>query len=178
MSVARLERVSGSPLALSLRTGWLRRIRFALIASWRGASLDRELAAGAPPHADALLAVRARRITRRRGRVRVADGLARAMRDARSTGGFSAAVRPDRREVLAARPVLGALDRRLRGPEPVTARGMALLLALLTDGGSPLYLRSEPGALGSQLRAAAAALEPPDRSEETPVARAREEALG
>jgi hypothetical protein len=33
--------------------------------------------------------------------------------------------------------------------------------ALLTDGTSSLYRPTEPGALGSRLRAAAAALEPP-----------------
>jgi hypothetical protein len=93
-------------------------------------------------------------------RARVADGLARAVRDALSGPGFSAAVRPDRREVLAARTVPSVLDLRLRAPEPVTARGVALLRELLIDGAGPLYRCSEPGALGSRLRAAAAALGP------------------
>jgi hypothetical protein len=92
----------------------------------------------------------------------VAAGLARAVRDAEAAShGFSAAVQPDRREVLAARTVIATLRRRLRAPEPVTARGVILLRGLLTDGNGPLYLPSEPGALGSRLRAAAAALEPP-----------------
>jgi hypothetical protein len=65
--------------------------------------------------------------------------------------------------VLAASTVLAAIDRRLRAPHPVTAEGMAQLLVLLTDGDSALYHRSEPGALGSRLRAAAATLEPADR---------------
>ena len=77
--------------------------------------------------------------------------------------GFTAAVRPHRREVLAARTVIEALERRLRAPEPVSARGMAILGGLLTEGTSPLYRPDEPGALGSQLRAAAAALEPASR---------------
>ena len=77
--------------------------------------------------------------------------------------GFTAAVRPHRREVLAARTVIETLARRLRAPAPVSARGMAILGGLLTDGTSPLYLPDEPGALGSQLRAAAAALEPASR---------------
>ncbi|MBV8998793.1 MAG: hypothetical protein JO304_07020 [Solirubrobacterales bacterium] len=55
------------------------------------------------------------------------------------------------------------MDRRLRGAEPVTAQGVALLESLLTDGTSPLYVPTEPGALGSRLRAAAAALEPTTR---------------
>ena len=79
--------------------------------------------------------------------------------------GFTAAVRPDRREVLAARTVIEALERRLRAPEPVSARGMAILGGLLTEGTSPLYRPDEAGDLGSQLRAAAAALEPANRSD-------------
>jgi hypothetical protein len=91
----------------------------------------------------------------------VAAGLARAVRDAEATSrGFSAAIRPDRREVIAARIVLHTLDRRLRAAEPVSAQGIAMLESLLTDGASPLYRPAEPGALGSWLRAAAAALEP------------------
>jgi hypothetical protein len=91
----------------------------------------------------------------------VAAGLTRAVRDAEAgTSGFSAAVRPYRREVIAARTVLATLDRRLRGVEPVSAQGVALLESLLIDGTSPLYVHIEPGALGSRLRAAAAALEP------------------
>jgi hypothetical protein len=109
-------------------------------------------------------------------RERVAAGLTRAVRDAEAgTPGFSAAVRPDRREVIAARTVLAALDHRLRGGEPVSPRGVALLESLLTDGASPLYRPAQPGALGSWLRAAAAALDPPARHD---PARAGREALG
>ncbi|HET7048210.1 MAG TPA: hypothetical protein VFI54_08090 [Solirubrobacteraceae bacterium] len=61
--------------------------------------------------------------------------------------------------------MLATLDRRLRAPEPVTAHGVALLESLLTDGTSPLYHPAEPGALGSHLRAAAAALELPIRAD-------------
>lgn len=103
-------------------------------------------------------------ITGRRSRASVARGLQRVLRSATDTApGFTAAVRPHRREVLAARTVTEALERRLRAPEPVSARGMAILGGLLTDGTSPLYRPDEPGALGSQLRAAAAALEPASR---------------
>jgi hypothetical protein len=161
MSVADLDRVSYPPLSLRPRGGRRRRVRLALIAGWRAAELDSQLAAGASPAADALLAIRARRLTSRRYRARMAAGLARAVRDAEGAGrGFTAAVRPDRREVIAARTVLATLDRRLRAAEPVSAQGIALLESLLSDGASPLYRPTEPGALGSQLRAAAAALEP------------------
>jgi hypothetical protein len=147
-----------------------------LIAWLQAAELDRQLAAGASPRATAVLSIRASRITAPRSRRRLADGLARALRSAQdTTPGVSAAVRPDVREVLAARAVLVALDRRLRAPEPVTAHGLAMLQTLLTDGTSPLYRPGEPGALGSRLRAAAAALELTERAQQvgTPEPAAR-----
>lgn len=162
MALARVERVASSPFSLRVGVGWWQRIRLALIAWWCAGRLDRQLAEGTSPRASAVLALRAQRITGRHSRRRLADGLARAIRDAQATTpGFSAAVWPHRQEVLAARTVLAAIDRRLRAPEPVAARGVALLQVLLTDGTSPLYRPSELGALGSQLRAAAAALDPP-----------------
>ena len=136
-------------------------MRLSLIASCHAAELDRQLAAGASPSASALLAIRGQRLIGRRYRARVAAGMARAVRDAEASPyGFTAAVRPDRREVIAARTVIATLDRRLRTSEPVSPQGVAMLGSLLTDGTSPLYRPAEPGTLGSQLRAAAAALEP------------------
>ena len=171
MALSPLECVASPPFTPRLGAGWWQRLCVALIAWWRAARLDRELAAGASPDASAALARRAQRITGRRRRMCLAEGLARAIRDAHATTpGFSAAVRPQRQEVLAARAVLGTLERRLRAPEPVTARGVALLQALLTEGTSPLYRPDEPGALGSQLRAAAAALEPPTHAINRPTA--------
>ena len=166
MSVADLHRLSYAPGRRSHRLGRGRgrRIRLALIARWRAGELDRQLAAGASPDASELLAIRGWRLTSPGHRARVAAGLARAAGDALTAPhAFSAAVRPDAGEVAAARIVLAALDRRLRAPEPVSACGVALLESLLTDGTSPLYRPTEPGALGSRLRAAAAALEPPVR---------------
>ena len=161
MSVADLERISYPPFSLHQGGGRWRRLRLALIASCHAGELDRQLASGTSPRASALLAIRGQRLTGRRYRVRVAAGLARAVRDAEAIPyGFSAAVRPDRREVIAARTVIATMDRRLRASEPVSPQGVAMLGSLLTDGTSPLYRPAEPGTLGSQLRAAAAALEP------------------
>ena len=144
------------PLAIGWRRPWI-----ALSACWQASRLDRELAAGVIPEAVDALALRARRVTGRRSRTSIAHGLARVVRTASDTGaGFTAAVPPNRQEVLAARPVIDALRRRLAGGEPVTARGMAMLSELLSEPMSPLYRPDEPGALGSRLRAAAAALEP------------------
>jgi len=164
MSVADLERISYPRLRFPAGRGPWRRIRLTLIAGWQSGELDGQLAAGVSPGTSALLTIRGERLISRRHRARVAAGFARAVRDAEATTrGFSAAVRPDRREVIAARTVLAALDRRLRAAEPVSPRGVAMLESLLTDGMSPLYRPAQSGALGSRLRAAAAALEPPAR---------------
>lgn len=131
---------------------------------WQAASLDRKLAAGVSPRTSEALAHRARKITGRRSRVSVARGLAGALLRARDTSpGFTAAIPPARGEVLAAWTVIQAVEHRLREPEPLTARSVAMLRELLTDPASPLYRPDEPGALGSRLRAAAAALEPRDQ---------------
>jgi hypothetical protein len=140
-------------------TRYRRRVGLVVAAWWRASELDRQLGAGT----SAILAVRAETLTSQGSRRRLADGLARALRSARdTTPALSAAVRPRAREVLATRTVLAVLDHRLRAPEPVAARGMAMLQGLLTDAASQLYQPGNPGALGSRLRAAAAALEPRD----------------
>jgi len=143
-----------------LGTGW-RRVRLGVVVRWRGALLDRDLAAGVSLRSSDAHALRAVRITNRRRRMSLAGGLVRVLRRASdSKARFTAAVPPDRRAVLAARPVIEALERRLVSPEPVAARGVAMLAELLTEPTSPLYRPHDPGALGSRLRAAAAALEP------------------
>ena len=76
------------------------------------------------------------------------------------TPGFTAAVRPNARELLPAQPTVAAIGQRLRSSAPVGAAGVAILKALLTDGASPLYQDGEPGELVSRLQEAAAALEP------------------
>jgi hypothetical protein len=139
-------------------------MRLSALVRWDGARLDRELAAGISLQSSEALALRGRRITGRRRRVSVARGLARVVRTANDTSpGFTAAVPVNREEVLRARAVIEVIERRLCTPEPVMARGVAMLNELLTEATSPLYRPVEPGELGSQLRAAAAALEPPDR---------------
>ncbi|MBV8954543.1 MAG: hypothetical protein JO153_13935 [Solirubrobacterales bacterium] len=137
----------------------LQDLRVLIVAAWRGAALDRELAAGANPHLSALLARRAQTLTSARNRNTVGRGLARALRSAqRPPGGFTAAIWPVTSELLAAEAVLRALDLRLRDGRPIQPQGMALLRQLLTDPGSALYQAGERGTLASELRAAAAAL--------------------
>jgi hypothetical protein len=138
-----------------------RRIQRWVIARLRGSGLDRDLAEGLDPQASSTLAVRAQLLTARRSRKQLASALQRAMRSAhRGGGGFSAAVRPNGTELTEATTVLAAIDRQLRSPGPVRPQGVAMLRLLLTDAASPLYQSAEPGTLASNLRAAAAALEP------------------
>lgn len=147
--------------ALNRRRAETRRegLRLSFSAAWHSVALDRLLAEGVDPQTSAGLALRARKLTSPRGRKRVADGLAGALRSAKDTRpGITAAVRPDARELLDADIALIAVERRLRGSEAVTAQGVAMLGGLLTDAASPLYRPSGPGELASRLRAAAAAL--------------------
>ena len=134
-------------------------LRVLIAAAWRGAALDRELAAGADPHLSAVLARRAQTLTSERHRNSVARGLSGALRSARQPSRrISAAVPPDASELLAAETVLDALEARLRERRPVGAQGMALLRLLLTDPDSALYQAGKDGTLAGELRAAAAAL--------------------
>jgi hypothetical protein len=136
-------------------------VRLRAIVRWHAARLDREFAAGISVHSSDAHARRAITITGRRRRACLEPGLARALRGASDSGArLTAAIPPDRRPVLGARPVIEALERRLLSPEPVAARGVAMLGELLAEPTSPLYRSQDRGALGSRLRAAAAALEP------------------
>lgn len=150
-------------VALGVHRHRWRRLRLALIVGWRAAELDRNLAAGMTPWRSDELALRARRITRRRSRSRLATGLSRAVRAVDGDVGLSAAARPHPGEVLEARAVLSSIERRLRAPAPVSARGVAMVQMLLTDATSPLYRPVVPGALFRRLHEAAAAMEPTDR---------------
>lgn len=155
------EEVTFNEAAHTFKAGWWHHMRLGLIVSLRGGQLDRQLAAGVSQGATDVLALRAQQLTRRRSRLRLAEQLARAAFEAEDT--TPGAVRPHPRDLLAARSVLDVLDQRLRDPGPVTARGVALLRVLISDKASPLHRPSEPGELGSQLRSAAAALEPVKR---------------
>lgn len=138
-------------------------IRLALLSRIHAGELDRQIAAGADLQSSPLLAARARSLVGARSRRHLAAGMTRVLKSTERSGyGLSAAVAPDRREVLAARVVIGTLERRLRSSAPVDPRGVAVLQRLLTDGASALYVPAEAGELGSLLRAAAAALEAPD----------------
>jgi hypothetical protein len=133
----------------------IRRLRpwHLILARVISAHLDRQLANGVPPEASALLAARAMVLTSpgyRRGlaaslrRLLAASvdpqGRPRLLPAARAAGAARqphVALRRD--EIARSAPELTELAGCLADPEPVPARGVALVSQLLADGGGPLY---------------------------------------
>ncbi len=132
-------------------------VRDSGIARLRWAALDRALIDGADPSTSAPLAARAARLTSPAYRAGLAEGLERMVRRAHG---------PQRRwwdlgqreTVLANSSELHALAALLRDAGPVHARGVAMLVRVLSDGTGPAYGRA-PEALRSALRDARAAME-------------------
>jgi hypothetical protein len=116
------------------------RLRDRLAARWRARRLDRALAGGTPPEANAALALRAQRLTEPDRRGSIADALRRILREAHEGCRPRAGrVVPSRAWVTAAREELSLLADTLDDPGPVTAGGVAQAWMLLTDGTGPLY---------------------------------------
>jgi hypothetical protein len=85
-------------------------------------------------------ALRARWLTKDRTRERAARAIEGALDAAeKPPQSLTAAIPVARRAVLASRPQLVSLAEQLRAPAPVYAQGVALVLDLVTDAGSPLY---------------------------------------
>jgi hypothetical protein len=124
-----------------------------LLARCLAPGLDRRLADGVRPEADAVLAARAMVLTSVRYRRGLAASLQRTlaasvspqtrprpMAAARSAGAARQPHVPLRRDRIAgSASELDGLARFLAGPRPVPAQGVALVSQLLADGGGPLY---------------------------------------
>jgi len=126
------------------------RIVARLLAAW----IDRDLARETVSLSTVTHAARAGQWTSGRSRRSLARSLdllvERAERAAPSH--ISAAILPCREQVRDALPEIMAISARLRTAEPVDARGIAMLRAVLGDGGGPCYVRSHPGALTGRLQ--------------------------
>jgi hypothetical protein len=143
-----------------------------LLARGRAASLDRQLAGGARPEANAVLAVRAMVLTSAGYRRALAanlrrmlaasvspQALGRPVRATRSAGVAFPPYVPIRRDRIArSAPELTELADCLTARGPVPARGVALVSQLLADGGSPLYRAGGRQDLGDLVGRAAQAL--------------------
>ena len=102
-------------------------------------ALDWRLAHGDDPSADAVLELRAEQLGSRAERTRLANGLEEALGDARRAEPVSIRSRASQRaQVRATADDLLALILRLRDPEPVEVRGVAMAAQLLRDADSPL----------------------------------------
>jgi hypothetical protein len=124
--------------------------------------LDQDLARGASPDANALLALRAQFLVCRPVRHRLARTFVAIIAEATGPPARPGRMRvPVRRGcVREAADVLQALVDRLLTPGPISARGMAQVQRILTDGSGPLYYPGTEEQLRSTVQDALEALEP------------------
>ncbi|HLH66221.1 MAG TPA: hypothetical protein VKV27_11000 [Solirubrobacteraceae bacterium] len=157
MDVLLLTRPDGTSLVSCERRG--RALRLAVrLRRWH---LDRALASGASPDAQAELSLRARELIGRSSRAAIAREIERVLRDARwPPAPARMCVLPCRRQVLAAEPVLRELARMLIAPAPVDVRGVAQARMLVRDGAGPVYSPAAEGRLQELAQAAIDALAP------------------
>ena len=141
-----------------------------VLARLRAHGLDDRLAAGADPASSTLLSLRAGAFVARAARDHLASDLERILvlaerPELRRLG----AVPVQRYQVIDAAGLLRRLDaagllRRLigllRGPQPVSPRGVAMARRLVVDGTTPVYARAPRGAVAKAVRDAIAHADP------------------
>ena len=142
---------------------WSLRLR---VAVTRG-RLDRQIAAGRPCEATPPLALRARQLTETDNRTELARELRRVVRSCPAPPRNAI----DRTRLAAGREALQGLAEGLDGSGPVSARGIALVQALLTDGvGSPLFsLWCEPTAVHAVWKVADVLMAGPRQAAQSPA---------
>jgi len=129
-----------------------------VVARLRAYHFDRQLAVGVPAPAGSALEVHQARLTSVAEREAIARSLRQAVRDARCGGTpRSSRVPVHPTNIAAAEDLIDAITLRLHSPRPVSARGMARLRVVLSDGSGPMY-RVGRGDLGGRLGAALAEL--------------------
>jgi hypothetical protein len=126
------------------------RLRDRLAAHWRAGSLDGKLARGIAPDSDAALALRAHMLTEPAARAELAGQVQRVVDNARAGRPRQLGRIPTHDEaVLTAADEFDLVAERLRASGPVSARGVAQVRRLLTDGSGPLYFANATDALRS-----------------------------
>jgi hypothetical protein len=121
--------------------------------------LDAALASGTPAETSAEFALRARRLTDISFRRELARTIRRLVRDTAALAPPSRIrTSPQSRRVAAAAGALSELADGLAEPKPVSARGVAQALILLTDETGPLFNRHNYGNVRNQTSAAIANL--------------------
>jgi hypothetical protein len=133
-------------------------LRARIIAWLRADKFDHLLAVGVPAPAGSALAVHQARLTSRAEREAVARSLRQAVHHAHvCAAALSPRIAVNANNIAEAAEVIDHVTLRLHSPRPVSARGMARLRRLLSDGSGPLY-RYGRGDLAGRLGAALAEL--------------------
>jgi len=129
-----------------------------LTARLRAGRLDRLIAVGVPAPAGGAQAAHEARLVSMAEREAIARSLRTAVADARGRGLLmSSRVPLHVPNITAAADMIDAVTLRLHSPRPVSARGMARLRQILSDGTGPMY-RYGRGDLRGRVGAALAAL--------------------
>ena len=134
-----------------------------MLARSRGFTLDARLAAGTPPSAERLLAVRARMLVTPGRRERLARDWGRLTDAARQGPALGTRAALCRNRIIAAEADIRQLQRSLRSPLATSVRGVALASQLLADATGPVYHRGCQRDLRTAVREAISALNTPPR---------------
>jgi len=126
-------------------------------ARLKASRFDRQLAVGVPATAGSALAVHQARLTSAAEREAVAWALRQAVHDAHAGRPLSSRIPVHPTNIAAAEDLIDTITLRLHSPRPVSARGMARLRVVLSDGCGPMY-ESGRGDLSGRLGAALAEL--------------------
>jgi hypothetical protein len=127
-------------------------------ARLRAYQLDRQLAVGVPAPAGSALAVHQARLTSSAEREAIARALRLAVHDAHAwLPPLASRIPVHSNNIAAAEDLIDTITLRLHAPRPVSARGMARLRLVLSDGCGPMY-RFGRGDLSGRLGAALAEL--------------------
>ncbi len=128
------------------------------IAELFAARFDKQLVAGVVPEPGSVLAAHVSRLASACERRKLAEALHHSVSDTHSRRTrMSATIPVDRSAVASAVGLIDQVVPRLTGPRPVSARGVARLRLLLSDGAGPMYWPGARG-LGAELRAVLAQL--------------------
>jgi hypothetical protein len=122
--------------------------------------LDRALAAGVSPDSSGALSLRAHALIGIRARRQCSCGLRELIAQTKVRAWPPPPVSICRRKILLAQEIIEETARRLVEDRPVSARGVAQIQLLLTDGRSPVYGDPNAHDLLPALLAARSALEP------------------
>jgi hypothetical protein len=143
---------TSTELQIAPRPGLRDQLRARLFAH----SLDLALAGGAPVEGDAALALRARRLTGLAHRRALASTIEHVLAEPSRHSRQRVHARAD--QVADSHDELATLAHRLAEPAPVSARGVAQVRLLLTDGTGPLYNRHSDSSLCDRVESAVAQL--------------------